>query len=221
VKTGFFQDYVVALLVAVILGALGPRLTARRDIPAGRPFEYFPPDGFVRKDSSDGSAATVWLHAPGFTGYTPNVSLSHTSSTSAFDEADLAALVKGMPAVFHSSQITWVEIRHHARMRADGTRVGLIEGECTSKTLHYRSLQLAFPDDRGTSIVTAGYPTVEAAIWEPAFDATIDTATGVALRALPPPWWAYMAWSIGGGVGGLFVARLLARKQRTTAKEGA
>ena len=98
--------------------------------------------------------------------------------------------------------------------------VGVIEGASTKGDLHYRSLQLAFPDDTGTSIVTASFPDHAtandpraAAEWNAAFEQTIDSAKGVAFRAPPPPGYTYLAW---GGAAALIT--FLAFALRATKK---
>jgi hypothetical protein len=63
-----------------------------------------------------------------------------------------------------------------------------------------RKLQLMFPDDDGTSIVTASYAIDQAARWEPLFEATIGKARGVATRVASPPLVTSAAWGLSSGI---------------------
>jgi hypothetical protein len=69
-----------------------------------------------------------------------------------------------------------------------------------------------FPDDLGTSIVTAQFAEEEAAKWEPLFEASIDTASGVATRVPAAPPWMMFAWAGAGGVLGWLVSAMLATR---------
>ena len=152
----------------------------------------------------------------------PSVVLTHTEKQMSVEERDLAKLAEDMPAVFENC--SWVHRRHELRTRSDGARVGIIEGDCDHdielshlglppKTIKQRKLQLMFPDDAGTTIVTASYPTEQATRWEPLFEATIAKAKGVATRVPPPPPWMYLAWGGAGLVLGWLAGALLAKKK--------
>ena len=207
------------------------------------PFAYEPPPGFVAVDS-DGSAeldhAKAWI--PGdaekknFDGsvadrsaQTTRVVLTHSNKSMSVEEADLSKLATEMPKAFEGS-CAWVHRRHEMRTRVDGARVGLIEGDCDreidlsafglpSQKFRARKLQLMFPDDGGTSIVTASYPSDQASRWEPLFEATIGTAKGVATRAPAPAPFTYLAWSLAGAMLGWFATALV--KQKANAPQSA
>jgi hypothetical protein len=209
---------------------------------------YLPPEGFVpAKDAkSEVEGAQVWVHEPvdkksegvpvadRKTSAT-RIVLTHSNKEMSVEEADLAKLAAEMPKAFEGL-CTWVHRRHEMRVRADGARVGLIEGDCDrdvdlsafglpSSPIKMRKLQLMFPDDSGTRIVTASYPTDQARRWEPLFEATIGTARGVATRTPAPTFWTRIAWAAAGGVLGWLAIAIVARKgsetePRSAARDG-
>ncbi len=203
------SDVTVALLVAVISGAVGARLTAPHERPAGAAFVYTPPAGFVPADPERDRAllgdlardSSVWLR-PGADkdGYVPRVTVVHTSKHASFDDDDMDHAVKGMPEMFAQDGVVWSEVRHGSHVRPDGARYGLIEGDCKKGPAHYRTLQLAFPDDTGASIVTASFSSEAAPTWEPIFEASVEGAKGIARRSEPPPLWMYIVWGVGAGI---------------------
>jgi hypothetical protein len=203
------SSLVIASLAAIVAAALGPRITGPHDRAAGAPFVYTPPEGFVPASEENTRAILgqivggqrAWVHPVSLLDlYTPNITLTHTNHGGLVADDEIAKLAGGMPDMFAQSGVTWKEVRHDARLRGDGTRVALILGDCTKGVLHYRSMQMAFPDDAGTSIVTASFPADAAARWEPLMEASMVTATGVALRVVPPENWMYVAWGLGGGI---------------------
>jgi hypothetical protein len=222
---------IVVLIVAVLFVIVGPMLTTPRPKSAGTPFVYEPPEGFKhpRDKPKTADGAEVWVfEEPTMTGASPlnanppNAVLTHTVKEMSVEEKDLAKLVEEMPNAFEGC--TWVHRRHELRTRADGARVGMIEGDCDkevdlsafglpTKTIKQRKLQLMFPDDEGTSIVTASYLTEQAPRWEPLFEATIGKAKGVATRTPAPPQWLYAAWAAAGLVIGWFASALVTRRK--------
>ncbi len=217
---------IAVLLVAVLAALLGPRLVGPQNHAAGAPFQYEPPEGFVqlpRGSAGDHEGAQVWVHEAAekknFDGSvagarTPAAStriiLNHSNKEMSVEEADLSKLVEEMPKAFEGS-CTWSHRRHEMRVRADGARVGLIEGDCDreidlsglglpSQAVKTRKLQLMFPDDSGTSLVTASYPTDQAAQWAPLLEATIGEAKGVAMRVPAPAPWTLAVWALAGAV---------------------
>lgn len=205
--------------------------TTARPKDAGTTFAYEPPDGFKPADAHGmnlDATAKVWTYDDGTPALMrgaaslPSVVVTHTDKQMSVEERDLAKLVEDMPSVFENC--TWVHRRHELRTRADGARVGIIEGDCDReidlshlglppKTVKQRKLQLMFPDDAGTSIVTASYPTEQATRWEPLFEATIARAKGVATRVPAPPPWMYVAWGAAGLVLGWLAGALLAKRR--------
>ena len=222
---------ITILVFAVFFGIVGPMLTSPRGHAAGTTFVYEPPDGFKTGDSLGfvpDPNAKVWAFddpaAPATRGGAPppTVVLTHTEKQMSVEERDLAHIVEQMPSVFETCH--WVHRRHELRVRADGARVGIIEGDCDHevdlsnmglppKTIKQRKLQLTFPDDSGTSIVTASYPSEQGPRWEPVFEATIAKAKGVATRVPAPPDWMYAAWALAGLVIGWLASALLAKNK--------
>ncbi len=202
------------------------------DKSAGEPFQWDPPPGF---DEIKGGFA-VDTESPGrkwrladATGhqFVPRVILTHSSKTMAIDEPELARIAAGMPEEFRSSGLTWAERRHETRVRPDGARVGLIEADCERPpengplllgrpdvVVKFRKLQLVFPDDEGTSIVTADFAEEEAMTWEPIFEASIAKAKGVATRVPSPPSWVFVGWGAAGLVLGWLASALVVGKKK-------
>jgi hypothetical protein len=229
--------------LAVLVGLLGPRLFGPHDHPAGVPFAYTPPEGFVERSASSWSHGTdappgakVWIYADSPSSAPSTVAglrqialdgpnavhavLHHSAKEMSVEEADLARLAEEMPRAFEDS-CTWVHRRHELRTLKTGARVGLIEGDCTrdldlgslggpSQKIRARKLQLLFPDDDGTSIVTASYPIEQAPRWEPVFEATIAKARGVATRVPPPSVATSIAWGGAAAVLAWLAAALAA-----------
>lgn len=234
------------VLTAVAFAAIGPRLVGHHDKAAGTPFVYQPPSGFAPK--ADGAASGTmepidmtgktapkpklvrpegereWTHPPATpTSFVPTVTLNHSATRGLVEDSDLAKIEAGFPEMFANEGITWKPIRRETRTRADGARVGLIEGDCTKTkaeivpgfagTLHYRRLIFVFPDDMGSSIVTALYGIDEVGKWQPAFESTIDEAHGVATRVPPPPGWMYAACGAAGLLLGWLVFSFVASRR--------
>ncbi|HEY8079055.1 MAG TPA: hypothetical protein VIF62_33210 [Labilithrix sp.] len=215
-----------------LLAFVGPRLTMPHDKSAGEPFQWEPPAGF---DEMKGAitievepAGRKWrLSDPTGHPFVPRVILTHSPKTMAVDESELARIAAGMPEEFRTSGLTWVERRHETRVRPDGARVGLIEADCErppdtaplllgrpEAVVKFRKLQLVFPEDEGTSIVTADFAEEEASTWEPIFEASIAKAKGVATRVPPPPTWVFAGWGAAGLVlGWLASALVIGRKK--------
>lgn len=196
-------SFVIVLLVGVLAATLGPRITSPQDVPAGVPFEYVPPKGFVLEDKTQTqailgaeAAEKIWVH-PIVGGYVPNVTLVTTRKSAVTDPKELDHLVEGMPGMFSSGGITWTEVRHELRSRPDGSRVAIIEGQCEKGTLKYRSMQMVFPHDTGTAIVTASFPIDDAQRWERDFEESVTASKGVAVRRPAPAPWVHAAWGVG------------------------
>ena len=227
----------ICALLAVLAAIIGPRLVGPTNRSAGAPFVYEPPEGFVpAKDANvaDADGAKVWVNEATekkrFDGsiadrkaLATRIILNHSNKEMSVEETDLAKLVSEMPKAFEGA-CTWVHRRHELRVRADGARVGLIEGDCNrevdlssfglpAQPVKMRKLQLMFPDDGGTSIVTASYPTDQAAQWEPLLEASIGKASGVATRVPAPAVWTHAAWAGAGAVLGWLATAIALRKE--------
>lgn len=210
------------LVVAAIAAFAGPQATAARDRAANAPFVFTPPDGFVPASddvvkSALGAAPDgkqkVWIVLDLTKKTTPNITLTFTDKSPQLEDEDLRALAAGMPAVFAQSDSTWTEVRHEARRRADGARVGILEGALVRGESNKRVLQVVFPVDDGAALVTATVPADEISKWEPKLDASIAAATGVAIRAPRPASWSYVAWGLAGGVLAYLTLALFSRKK--------
>lgn len=219
------------LWLPLVLGAfaafLGPKLTLPRDRPAGQPFVYEPPEGFIElKDPKAAEkAARSWVLAnPSRRAFAPNVTTTHSTQRAPLEDRELKATVATMPATM-APEIQWTHRRHETRVRPDGARVGLIEGDCVRQAQDgnseqkFRMLQIVFPDDSGTTIATAQYAGEEATHWEPIFEATIARAKGVAVKVPDVPGWIFAAWGGGGIVLGWLGAALLNRPEEAPAKK--
>lgn len=221
----------IAVVVAVTAGLVGPRLVATPSRAAAEPFTYVPPDGFVERPATstkvEAPGARAWELGPQGSGEDaknrPVVVVHHSKLAMQVDEPSLGKMVADMPQAFEDC--TWIHRRHETRVRSDGARVGLIEGDCErevdlgavglpSTKAKVRKLQLVFPENEGTSIATISYPVDRAARWEPLFEATIERSKGVATRVPPPPTWQHVAWGIGGLVVGGLAAALFRKKDR-------
>lgn len=216
------------LVIGAFAAFLGPKLTLPRDRPAGQPFVYEPPEGFIElkdpKAIEKSPDAKMWVIAnPSRRSFAPNVSTTHSTQRAPLEERELKATVATMPATL-APEIQWTHRRHETRVRPDGARVGLIEGDCVrsqdgNTEQKFRMLQIVFPDDTGTTIATAQYPGEEATHWEPIFEATIARAKGVAVKVPEVPGWIFAAWGAGGIVLGWLGASLLNRPEEAPAKK--
>ncbi|MFO0742553.1 MAG: hypothetical protein U0270_42160 [Labilithrix sp.] len=225
---------IVVLIVALLFVVVGPLITSPRGKSAGTAFVYEPPEGFKHPTEKVKGAegAEVWVFEEGSTTgpfnnparnpNPPTIVVTTTAKEMSVEERDLAKLVEDMPSAFEGC--TWVHRRHELRTRADGARVGMIEGDCDkevdltafglpSKTIKQRKLQLMFPEDEGTAIVTASYLTEHASRWEPLLEATIGKAKGVATRTPAPPQWMYGAWGLAGVVIAWLATALVSRQK--------
>jgi len=200
---------VIVLAMAGAAASLGPWLAAPGDAPARESFAYTPPPGFVAAEATPEDPLAMaeagarlwvdptWAHG----GYSPNVSLRVIPDRSSFGTSDLDSIAANMGPAFVASGTSWKLVRRSVVKREDGARVGVLVGQVTrGQRSGYESMQLAFPTDEGSRLVTASFGTADAAHFEPLFEATVHTARGVARRASPPPLWSYPAWGLGGGV---------------------
>jgi hypothetical protein len=199
----------VVVLTAVLAAFLGPRISAPRDRAAGESFVE------AKGEAKQGDEDQEWVHpTTSPLQVTPRIMLKRSKSGGTVEPSDLATIASGMPQVLEPSGVTWTDVRHETRTRSDGTRVGLIEGECVNKNdVRYRRLFFVFPVDGGTVITTALYGNTEVARWQPVLEATIAKAHGVALRVPPPPNWMYFAWGGAGLVIGWLISSLALRKR--------
>jgi hypothetical protein len=222
----------VLFVTTLVFAVAGARFSAPHDRRAGEPFAYEPPEGFtpVKDDPAkavleESSVERQWTHPPkSVLGIAPRVHVSESRKGGTVEAEDLERIARGMPSVLEPNGVTWTDVRRETRTRADGARVGLIEGECTKKVeeapfapadarVRYRRLLFVFPTDEGVAVTTAVYGKDEIATWQPAFEATIGKARGVAVRVPPPPAWLYFAWGGAGLVLGWLALSLIARRE--------
>jgi hypothetical protein len=218
------REWPIVLVVALTAGLVGPRIVGPSDRPASETFAYSPPDGFVpapvASEKVDAVGAQAW-ELRSDDAARPVVVVHHSAVSMHVDEVSLGKMASEMPEAFEDC--TWTHRRHETRVRGDGARVGLIEGDCergldlsvagSAIKVRSRKLQLVFPENEGTSIATISYPTEQAARWEPAFEATIDTAKGVATRVPPPPITHHVAWGGAAALLATLAATLLRRRE--------
>ncbi|GAC1540792.1 MAG: hypothetical protein NVS3B10_30590 [Polyangiales bacterium] len=217
------------LAIACLFAAVGPRIRGPHDRAAGEPFVFQPPDGFVldkgdpaRSVNDESARDREWVH-PATPGHAiaPRIHLSPSTKGGTVEAADLARIAEGMPGMLEPTGVTWSEVRRETRTRPDGSRVGLIEGECSKTTnelgagpvtVKYRRLLFVFPTDDGSTVTTAVYGTDEIGTWQAIFEDTIGKARGVALRLPPQPMWMYFAWGAAGALLAWLAASLKAKR---------
>lgn len=223
----------VTVVAAVAFAFLGPRLTTPQDRSAAEPFAFEPPAGFVDAKDDPGSlepnVERAWVHPVAGIGFAPRIFLTRSKQGGTVESSDLTRLAQGMPAMLEQHGLSWTDVRHETRTRADGAHVGLIEGDCEKKLelsggapglLRYRRLHLVFPvNGGGTVIVTALYPKEDASKWAPILEATIGTTKGVAVRLPSPPAWLLGAWAGAGALVGWLVAAMMTKKARPERRE--
>lgn len=201
------SSFRLTVLAAALLSAfVGTRVAFEHDERAAEPFSYEAPEGLDPLPPPPG-ALGKWIHTPlkGH-GLPPNAVWTRSPDRTPVEAVDLDRMTKQMPQNFADVGVQWTHRRHETRTRPDGRRVGLIEGDCikdaevvgTKVKMSYRAMQLVFPENEGTSIVTASFPPELADPWEGRFLASIDRARGVARRVKGPPAWAYAAFALGG-----------------------
>jgi hypothetical protein len=211
------------------------------------PEGFLPPDAkdasIAAKDLIDAkSDEREWVHAltPGHI-VAPRLHLKSSNAKSTVEPADLAKIAEGMPAMLKESGVTWTDVRQETRTRPDKARVGIIEGECTKAVenvgvgdfgpvgkstaqpvrIIYRRLLFVFPTDEGSAFTTAVYGKDEISKFQPALEATIAKARGVALRVPPPPGWMYFAWGGTGLVIGWIAGAMVEKRGKRTKDEEA
>lgn len=208
----------LTVLAASLLSAfVGTRATFEHDERASEPFAYVAPEGLDAQPPPAG-ALGKWIHTPlkGH-GFPPNALWVRSPDRTPVAAADLDRMAKKMPQNFADVGVQWTHRRHETHTRPDGRRVGLIEGDCIKDTevlgakakMSYRAMQLVFPENDGTSIVTVSFPPELADPWEARALASIDTARGVARRVSGPPAWAYVAFGLAGAALAWALVRLV------------
>lgn len=211
-----------AAVGAAALAMVGPRLTSARETRAGEPFAYIPPEGFVPATEKMATVLlgepaaneSIWVYPNALAKVIPRIALTATKSRGGVDDPSLQKLAEGMPALYGESGITWITVRHEVKRRADGAKVGLIEGECTkADSPRFRIVQLVFPDDQGTHIAIASYALEDVPKWEAPVLASIETARGVRHMASPPPTWMIAAWAAAGAALGFLLATITGRRR--------
>jgi hypothetical protein len=209
------------LVFCALVTALGVHFTAVSDRPAGKPFSYVPPATFQPISvpanlNADNSVDRVWVEPTAVSKLDPRISLSHAPQEAQIDDASLGVIAQGMPALYEKSHGTWTEERHVAHLRPDGARVGLIVGDLTTTDeLHVKTMQLIFPDDTGTSIVTASFDQVSSQRLVPDLEKSLDVADGVKKLGKKPDNNVYYTYFIGALIFAVVAQLALARVRRS------
>lgn len=191
------------LIFALACALLGSHFGAAPEVPAGAPFAYVPPPGFIPVDLStklDSSVLKAWIEPSILaTSLDARITLSHSSHVADLGDAALTAISAGMPALYAKSQGQWSEERHLVHHRPDGASVGLIVGALTTADgVKMRTMQMLFPDDTGSSIVTASFETSLNQRMTPEIEKSMDDATGVKKLGKAASSSILLAWALGG-----------------------
>ncbi|MEO7109888.1 MAG: hypothetical protein ABI183_05580 [Polyangiaceae bacterium] len=209
------------LVFCALVTALGARFTAVSEVPAGKPFSYVPPATFKPISipanlNADNSVNRIWVEPTAMSKLDPRISLSHAPQEAQIDDMSLGGIAQGMPALYEKSNGTWTEERHVAHLRPDGARVGLIVGDLrTTDELHLKTMQLIFPDDTGTSIVTASFDRVSSQRLVPEIEKSLDTADGVKKLGKKPKDNMYYAYFIGALIFAILAQLAFSRLRRS------
>lgn len=191
------------VIFALACALLGSHFGATPEMAAGAPFAYVPPQGFIPVDLStklDSSVIKAWIE-PSILARSldARITLSHSSHVADLGEAALSAISAGMPALYAKSQGQWTEERHLVHHRPDGASVGLIVGALTTADgVSMRTMQMLFPDDTGSSIVTASFETSLNQRMTPEIEKSMDDATGVKKLGKSASSSIILAWALGG-----------------------
>ena len=191
------------LIFALACALLGSHFGATPEAPANAPFAYVPPAGFIPVDLStklDSSVIKAWIEPSILaTSLDARITLSHSSHVADLGDAALAVISAGMPALYAKSQGQWSEERHLVHHRPDGGSVGLIVGALTTGDgVKMRTMQMLFPDDTGSSIVTASFETSLNQRMTPEIEKSMDDATGVKKLGKSAASWIVLVWALGG-----------------------
>lgn len=206
----------VVFAVAMAFGA--GHVASTPDVPGGGPFAFAAPATFTPIDAGSEArpnVAKLWVEPTAIAPLAPRASLSHSPHQAALEEPALAEIAAGMPAMYARSNGSWKEVRHVVHVRPDGAKVGLIVGDLTTDTnVSLTTMQMMFPDDTGSSIVTASFAVPSATRLVPAFEKAMDDSTGVKKLGRAAPNWVYYAWGLGALLVAVAAQALLARRGR-------
>ncbi|MGH7283151.1 MAG: hypothetical protein ACRELY_16620, partial [Polyangiaceae bacterium] len=180
---------------------------------------YTPPAGFIPVDLStklDSGVSKAWIE-PSILARSVDarITLSHTSGVADFRESALSAIAAGMPALYAKNRGQWIEERHLVHLRPDGASVALFVGALTtSDGVKMRTMQMLFPDDTGSSIVTASFETSLNLRMMPVIEKSMDDATGVKKVGKPAPTWIVLSWALGGLLLAVAAQTIIGRRKR-------
>lgn len=195
--------WLLILAFCAAVTAIGVQVSTISDVPANKPFSYVPPQTFhpismPANLNADDSVERLWVEPTTVSKLDPRITLSHTEQRPPIDDGALETMASGMPALYEKSHGTWTEDRHVVHVRPDGARVGLIVGDLvTVDAAHVKTVQMIFPDDAGTSIVTASFDFVSAERLVPEFEKSLDVADGVKKLGKKPKNTVYYAYFFG------------------------
>lgn len=188
------------LIFAALVAVLAGRAASSPEVPAGAPFTYVPPSTFAPIDmpNADPGVDKVWIEPTAVSKLDARITLHHAAHAASLEEPALAAIAQGMPAMYASSHGQWSEVRHVVHSRPDGAKVGLIVGDLTTaENVHMQTMQLLFPDDTGSSIVTASFDKVSAERLVPEIEKSMDDAKGVKKLGKEAPGSVYLTYGLG------------------------
>ncbi len=208
------------VIFALACALLGSHFGATPEMPANAPFTYVAPTGFIPVDLStklDSSVEKAWIEPSVLaSSLDARITLSHSSHVAELGDAALSAIAAGMPALYAKSHGQWSEERHLVHHRPDGASVGLIVGALTTaEGVKMRTMQLLFPDDSGSSIVTASFETTLNERMTPELEKSMDEATGVKKLGKSASSWIVLAWALGGLLFAIAAQIIVGRRARS------
>ena len=204
------------IFAIVVAFAAGQRATVP-EAPGGGPFVFAPPATFTSIDAAGEKSPGVlhlWVEPSAVSTLEARATEAHVNHQAALEETALAEIAAGMPAVYAKSKGTWTEARHSVHVRPDGKKVGLIVGNLvTDANVYMQTMQMMFPDDTGSSIVTASFAVPSAERLVPAFEKSMDDSTGVKGLGRPAPNAIYLEWGAGALLLAIAAQIVLARRR--------
>jgi hypothetical protein len=214
--------FLPTLAFCAAMTAVGVHFSTIPDVPAGKPFSYVPPSTFnpislpANLDPAN-AVERVWVEPTAVSKINPRITLTHSPQETPLDGFSLAPIADGMPALYAKSGGQWTEERHIVHVRPDERRVGIIVGDLVSADQsHLKTVQMIFPDDTGTSIVTASFDQVSAQRLVPELEASMDAADGLKKPGKKAENNVYFAWFFGSLIFAVIAQILFNARKRTS-----
>lgn len=208
------------VIFALACAFLGAHFGATPEMPANAPFAYVPPVGFIPVDlgaKPDSNVTQAWIEPSVLaTSLDARITQTHSAHFTDLGDGALSAIAAGMPALYEKSHGQWSEERHLVHHRPDGASVGLIVGALTTGDgVQMRTMQMLFPDDSGSSIVTASFQTSLNERLTPELEKSLDDASGVKKLGKSAPNWMVLAWALGGLLFAIAAQMVIGRRKTT------